>query len=334
MYSKEKLDLIHSELKQTLEKCLPGIKMNTGYSDSYFRADVSNNNYMLKGSPYFYSGDLKFIHWTSVNNLLSIINSREIRMYNLYNSDDEDEFAFAAEILGLENKVINFLKKYYFTFSFCNSTELNNRHLWENYGKNHKGVALEFSIENEPQYWERFMLADVEYGSSEHFKNFTNGIELLKKKYNVDFTGVNIAKLIGFHKKQNFLNEKEVRLASHFPYEYEEQYIKFAKPEFRIDSNRNRITEYISVPLWVNNNSEYVKNAIAELSRVSQYNDKYFETKPKIKIAKIYFGENCGLKSQEFFSYQKRIHEIFLDNYGYKIETEIFNIDKAPSSPQ
>ena len=107
------------------EKCFTSY----GYSDSHFHVNLSDRNVDFVDTPYFYKDSKKFIHWTSVQNLMSIINNREIRFYNLHNSSDSEEFSYAATHLPIEESQINHLKKYLYTFSFCEASEINNSYL-------------------------------------------------------------------------------------------------------------------------------------------------------------------------------------------------------------
>ncbi len=315
---------IYNQFQQLLNKYFPDLSFRyMGYAGMNFHAILASENKMYRNTPYFYNGEFKFIHWTSVNNLLSILNNREIRLYNLYNSDDADEFCYAANVLGLEDSQIAHLKKNYYTFSFSKKEELNNDYLWKKYGGDHKGVAIEFSIENDPLEWNNFMISNVHYNVPIHFSEFAEDILKLRDKSGADFKGLNIGKLIGFHKKNNFLNEKEVRIATYFPFKNLEEYLKFSKPEFRIDSIRNRMTEYISLPLWVNNEASLLKSNMPDFSLMSSFNSDNFKTIPQIKIQNIYFGEDCGLTNSEFYSYRQKLFDIIRFNYGYKLDLDL-----------
>ena len=122
----------------------------------YFELNELNSAY--KDSEYYFGKERKFVHWTSVQNLMSIVNNREIRFYNLHNSDDGKEFGYAASTLEIPDERINHSKGYLYTFSFCESSEIDNGYLWEEYGRNYSGVAIEFEIINEPGKWNNFML--------------------------------------------------------------------------------------------------------------------------------------------------------------------------------
>src|SRR5688572_15310888 len=94
------LEQIEKEFLGIIFKYLPRhwIK-HGGYSAANFYAALGDDTATFAESKYMYSGTKKFIHWTSVNNLMSMINYREIRMYNVHNSSDETEFSYPAETL-------------------------------------------------------------------------------------------------------------------------------------------------------------------------------------------------------------------------------------------
>jgi hypothetical protein len=90
-----------------------------GNSGPNFHFDLSHIYKDHKGSPYYYDKKLEFIHWTTVANLFSIINNAEIRLYNLWNSEDNSEFEYSAQLLSLSSEQINLIKERYFIASFC-----------------------------------------------------------------------------------------------------------------------------------------------------------------------------------------------------------------------
>ncbi|HWY36067.1 MAG TPA: DUF2971 domain-containing protein [Nitrosopumilaceae archaeon] len=320
------LEDIYFEFRQLLKKHFPELHFtHTGYVGSDFNAELPTENRMFANTSYFYKEELSFIHFTSIDNLLSILNNREIRLYNLHSSKDEEEFYYAAKELGLQADEIEFAKNYYYTYSFCKKEDLTNKFLWREYGKDSSGVAIEFSIENNPLDWDNFMISNVYYEVPNSFHEFAKEINVLKKQFGITISGFNIGKLIGFYKKSDLHNEKEVRIATYFPYKDFEEYLKFAKSEFRIDkeNHRNRITNYISLPLWVDNNSALVKSDNPELDRRSPFNDNYFLRRPKILIKNIYFGQNCGLNNQELSKFTLILTDIIRFNLGYRLLLEL-----------
>ena len=207
MIENDLTQIIYNKYREIVKRIFPDIFIsNTGYAGWDFYARQSNNNYLFRDTKYFYNGELKFVHWTSLNNLLSILNYRNIRLYNLYNSDDIDEFTFSASALGFNQQEIDNSKNYYYTFSFCEKQNLDNEYLWELYGKKYNGVAIEFSIINEPAHWDNYFMSKVYYEIPQNFTQFNEEISNLKKQYNAKFN-LDIQPLIGFHKRPDYVKE-------------------------------------------------------------------------------------------------------------------------------
>jgi hypothetical protein len=321
------LDKISDEFMSILYKYIPN-KMITGngYSEMSFDARLSKFNNSYSDSQYFYKGNKKFIHWTTIQNLMSVINYREIRLYNLHNSSDADEFNYAAEHLKLPKESIDYAKEFLYTFSFCKSSELDNPDLWQEYGKNYEGVAIEFEIVNNPKEWKSFMLSPIFYEIPENFKKMVDELEEFKLKHPNASTNIDLGKLIAFHKKPDFSKELEIRLATYYPFEKAEEYDTFCNTEFRFDEKRPRVTDYFGLKLWVDNSSPWVKNEDIDLDRSQRVNDKYFIEKPKIKITNIYFGKNCGINNKDFIPFRKKLEYITKIKLGYDIEDLKLNL--------
>jgi len=262
----------------------------------------------------------KFVHWTSVQNLMSIINNREFRLYNLHNSSDHEEFVYSAEKLLLSEKHIEYSKRYLYTLSFCEAKELNNSDLWESYGQKYTGVAIEFEINNDPNFWKKFILSEVFYKLPNKFISLKYELDKLQKKYPGTSYFIDLGKLIAFHKKTMFSREREIRLATYFPYDRKEAYEVFGNTEFKYDKDKVRITDYIPLKLWVNNTSPFVKGSRPEFDKSLKVEESYFDKNPRIKISGIHFGKNCMFKGQDFIPFWKKLNYITKIKLGYEIE--------------
>ncbi len=327
MNREEYLDKVNDEFLSILYKYIP-YKMiaGGGYSEMSFDARLSNKNKDFTESKYYYKGDKRFIHWTSVQNLMSIINYREIRLYNLHNSSDADEFTYSAEKLNLADNQIDYSKKYLYTLSFCKSSELDNPNLWKDYGKNYRGVALEFEIVNNPSEWNNFMLSEVFYKTPNDFLEMEKGLNVFLKKYPDAKTYIDLGKLIAFHKKPNFSQELEIRLSTYFPFNNTEEYEKFCNTEFRFNKGRPRETNYFGLKLWVDNESPFVKSDKPKLDRRLCASESYFAENPQIKITDIHFGKNCGISNEEFIPFCTKLKHITHLKFGYEIKNLKFNL--------
>ena len=324
----ELISEITLEFLEILRKHFPeNIIARNGSSGPTFDADLTDKNLHYNNTPYFYNGKLKFVHWTSVENLLSIINNREIRLYNLHSSSDQNEFKFAASALNIPNNQIDYSKNYLYTFSFCKSDDLSNTFLWKEYGKNYTGVAIEFEIINDPSLWKNFMFSQVYYELPKFLIDFVNDLKSLNIKYPGTETRIDLGRLISFHKESRFHKENEIRFSTYFPFESYEAYWKFCNNEFIFNKDRPRIVNYYGLSLWVDNTSAYIKSEIPEFNRQLKLEDDYFVHKPMIKINQIHFGKNCGINNNQFSQFREKLEEIIRYKLGYnlKLELNLFN---------
>jgi hypothetical protein len=316
----ELIDKIGKEFMDTIYSTLPKDWISSnGSSAASFHARLDSHNKAYKSSEYFYEGEKKFVHWTTIQHLMSIINSRQIRLYNLQNSADPEEFNYSASLLTIPNEQIEHSKNYLYTFSFSENNEKDNPELWEKYGQNYSGISLEFEILNDPEEWDNFMLSRTYYKLPDKFFQLFQKLDELKSKYPGIEIDIDLGKLIAYHKKPNFSNEKEIRLSSYFPYDNIEAYWKNCNTEFRFDHERPRIADYFGLYLWVNNESPYVKSDYPAYDRKLELEEDYFIKKPKIKITNICFGEECGVSNTEYYNFKEKLEEIIRLKLGYHV---------------
>jgi len=295
---------------------------SAGYSGSSFDARLSNKNNSFNGTDYYFNEGKKFVHWTNIQNLMSILNYREFRLYNLHNSSDENEFKYAAKEFDVTDENIDYSKSYLYTLSFCESKEINNDHLWTEYGKNYSGVALEFEIINDPLHWKSYMLSKVYYEIPPYIAKLREELELFRKKHIGATTHLDLGKLIAFHKQKEFSKEAEIRLATYFPFKTGEEIEKYCNTEFRFEKDRPRETNYFGLKLWVNNESPFVRDRNPEFDKSLDVGNDYFKFNPKIKITNIHFGKNCGISSREFLNFWSSLNRITRYKLGYEIDIE------------
>jgi len=276
---------------------------SAGYGGTRFDARLSNKNRSFNGTNYYFKEGKKFVHWTNIQNLMSILNYREFRLYNLHNSTDENEFKYAAKKFDTIEETIDYSKSYLYTLSFCESKEINNHHLWTEYGKDYSGVALEFEIINDPLLWENYMLSQVYYKIPPYIDTLRKELELFRKNHKEATTHIDLGKLIAFHKQKEFSKEVEIRLATYFPFKTAQEIEKYCNTEFRFEKDRPRETNYFGLKLWVNNESPFVSDKNPDFDKSLDLTNEYFKSKPKIKITNIHFGKNCGISSQEFVKF-------------------------------
>jgi hypothetical protein len=174
---------------------------------------------------------------------------------------------------------------------------------------------------NDPFDWINFHISEIKYDDPRRFTAFRNRI----KEIESEFKGINeisdLSQLICFHKMAKWVGEKEIRIATYFPFNRPEEYWKYSKTEFRLEEGRNRITNYIELPIWVDNDSSFIKSyGIPELNRTQNLPADYFTTRPKIKIKDILIGENSGIQIDEFEKFREALIDTIRFNYGYNID--------------
>ncbi|MBI5856666.1 MAG: DUF2971 domain-containing protein [Sphingobacteriales bacterium] len=315
----QKVDELRND---ALQKSFNGISINgCGQSGPDFYAYIPESNDKFINSDYYYKGDLHFFHLTSIANLWSILNSRSFRLYNLHSSKDENEYKNAAHVLGLADEIINYRKQFIYTLSFCSVSSLETKEVWEKYGNNFKGAAIVFEIINDPLKWQNFHMAEVKYDQLDGFVNYKKQLEEIKSQFYWVNERTDLSKLICFHKTSKWQGENEVRIATYFPYKRTEEYWKYSKTEFRLEGGRNRITNYIELPIWVDNESHLIKSyATPELDRIQNLPQDYFVSRPQIKLKQILIGVESGISPQEFDKYRLALLDTVRFNLGYEVD--------------
>lgn len=316
-----KIDGLHSA---AFRECFPGLRFHgQGQTGAEFHAYLHSENRNFSNSDYYYQGDLEFFHLTRIDSLFSILNARAFRLYNLHSSNDEEEYGYAGKVLGLTPGRIEMAKRYFFTLSCCPLNELYNKHIWEKYGGGFSRAALFFSIENKPQDWDNFHIAQVKYAAAEPFKTYGERVREIETKYGVTID-CDLSQLIGFHKGGGWSEEKEVRISTYFPYRDLEQYWKYASLDYRQELGRNRSTYYIELPIWIDNDSTWLKSpGRPDLDRTRILPAGYYDTRPKIKLKKILIGINSGLSMQEYDRLCSDLVDVTRYKLGYEVEVDL-----------
>lgn len=223
----EKIELFISEVVR--KNLLPNAKFASAFAMgaagvdkfSYASVDLSDSFANYRKSNYFFDGAYKFIHYTSVPKLLSIIRDKRIRLYDLRGMDDKDEFDFGHKVL---NKKSSYLtkeaKKRIFCLSMC-KYELEEKeqslNMWRQFGLDGHGIGivLEFAKSHRSS-WIHYILSQVHYGDhtlKKLYKTCEVYVEF-SKKYNFTIRNFDefLYKLFCFHKQHIYKDEKEVRL--------------------------------------------------------------------------------------------------------------------------
>lgn len=267
----------------------------TSYRDqeSFDKGDYSyrywilpEENYKLKNTPFFYNIENDFIHFTSMDSLFSILNSKHIRLYNLPNMDDKFELDYAKNILSFDKENNDKVKEQLYILSMCSASSVLNEidkkkeHLlWKLYGKNGNGIMIKLKIENDLDLWMNYYL-------SECFYNLDN-FQAIKELNEITESEILDLKIGSFIKLPIYEFENEIRLV--FDKENSPQMTdsnnKILYPKIYHDKlNKSDNISYIQLPLtnFFNLNSDIYSNPT-----IKTY--KNYEI-PKIRIDEIFLG--------------------------------------------
>jgi hypothetical protein len=309
-------DRILEEFIKSVKSIFPDIPIvNWGYGVD-FHFGFGMENYALRNSQYFTNTtNQSYFHLTSYRNLFSIINSGIVRLYNLTNSDDANELSSYKEV-GLTQEQINYVKQSIFTFSFCKESDIENKQLWEDYGK----VAIIFEILNNPTSWNYFHLSEVQYQTNPAFEKFYILKTEFEGRYQWSFRNETLKNLIAFHKIGDLNWEREVRLMC-IPEPYGESRLN-QYSDFKTSEHHTGDTKYIELGLYVEQSSHPFQNVYVK-KLPTTFDEVYYADKPKIKIKAIKFGDNELLINQEKFNQLHfNIWSYMQERFGYKIEVD------------
>lgn len=311
---------IDKELQDIGNRCIRNAPFDSwGQTGNEFYANLSRNNGRYRDTDYYYKGKYEFVHFTQFNHLFSILNECAFRLYDLNSSSDEDEYMYAAKVLNLSEHRMHHAKQNLFTFSCCPKEELKNEFVWKAYGKDYTGVAIVFEVVNDPDRWDNFHLGLIQYSVPESFARYSDELLLFQIEHGVE-AEMDLSKLIGFHKKDHWAEEKEIRILTYNPFEDKKDRIQHLRLDYRRKENRNRMTRYLHLPFWVNADSFAMKKFNPQaLERFGQLPSHAFVECPKIMIKDILIGKNSGLDDNEFLQIIDELHEIITYNLGYEI---------------
>lgn len=200
-----------------------------GESPNSFEATTSVYSDLLNGTTLEYKGPFKFLHFTSITNLISMLKSRSIRLYDFNNFNDPTELTFSHKYFKLHPTEydLTHYKRQFFGFSMCAYSQdfiENNINLWRLYGNNGEGVCIVLSIDPfSISKIYNYSFGKINYvKDSNKIQEFEDIIERDKwfnEQYN--FSCENLADVIAplccFYKSSLFEIENEVRLFHYQP---------------------------------------------------------------------------------------------------------------------
>lgn len=293
--------------KDVLQKVFPharfasaGMMGSPEIAPNSFNADISPDN-LFKDTPYEYKGSGKFIHFTNLIALKSILDSGWIRMSEFSNLVDKQELVYASSVFEnnsfytQEFSKLEHLKRRVFCLSACESSvqTQSDSFMWEIYADKGNGAFIEFEYTNKEPYFHN--LGNVLYG-----KENLNPLKRLKELYDQFRVGANnftiqdffsvIIEIKAFHKAKRYQSEKEVRLLfkNHIrPFEEHDHTSIYE------DFNAKQEVKYFS-KLYLKG-----RNPIVTDENLQKYTEeeicRYY---PQIEIKRICLGYNISIENK------------------------------------
>lgn len=310
-------------LKEVINPIFPNAKFSSCFMSSSPgepATDFEGKLYPLglfNGCVYAYQGEYKFLHFTNLFSLKSILESGFLRMSEFSNLIDTNEINYAtkvfqnAKINPINDEEIANQKEKLFCLSLCESNENTRKDdfMWEVYADKGKGVYIEFEF-TKPNP-SSFVFGKVQYGEV-GLKPLEKIVELSEifKSENPNFFPNNFTELFidifSFHKVKKFAIEKEVRMLlkvekpQHFEHTWESVYK---------DINNKQEVKYFN-KLFLKGRHEILPNYEEKEMVLNEF--------PQVEIKNIVFGYALSTAKKV------DLRDLFCDlrkkyNYEYKI---------------
>ena len=185
--------------------------------------DFSQSNKSYVGSKYFFNGSYKFLHYTTLKGLMGILDSRQLRLYNLKYMDDPHEVSHVIEALSQTSKseyMADCKRDGFYCLSMVKPiVEKSEKSidLWRKYGDDGRGVAIELEFQKrQAAHWYQYHLSPVYYGKKDlvELQKWWNGCNEFMLRKRLSLTNLERAFQIvkACHKRAIYQSEKEVRL--------------------------------------------------------------------------------------------------------------------------
>jgi hypothetical protein len=302
----------------------------SGDAPTSARIELSNQSKAFKNR-FSYSGSL--IHYTSLDSLMNILNSQEVRLFNCRNLNDKMELGYAVKELGIEmsKEELELQRQNFFIFSACEyDPKLRNDdfNLWRLYSNSGYGAAIVFEITNLKDEWSNVFYGKVCYGTdSELHQNLINFIEIhqnFNTKYRLFENIPSIIPAIGLHFKNRIWSiENEIRLIAFCPYDKYTLESAFLEGENAYLSQTIKHTinksgkhaAYVSLPL----NIDHLRKQYTERLGEEEV-DKYLQTIPHLKIKKVILGHKVPVDT--IMAISRILEQSFSKSVGYRVEID------------
>lgn len=292
------------------------------------KIELSNQALAFKNK-FAYTGN--FIHYTSLESLLNIINSQEIRLFNCKNLNDKLELKYAVKELGIKisESELELQRQNFFILSACEyDLELCNDdfNLWRLYSNSGAGAAIVFEIENLKDDWSNIFYGKVRYGIDNRQSNdlvkFINIHQEFNENYKLFENIPSIIPAIGLHFKNRIWSiENEIRFIAYCPFdeyslktkEYEagNPYLS-STLKHTINKSGNQAA-YVTLPLNIEKLKKDYSKIIGEKDT-----QNYLRCIPHLKIRRIIIGHKIPVET--FVAIESILQATFSKVVGYPIQ--------------
>jgi len=308
--TEEESQKLQNELEIKLKEIYPDFQF--GYSHgSSINGIVSSQVYefwidqdSIRNSEYGNINCETFIHYTSLKSFCEILNSGEIRLFDLNNMNDPFEFDYLLRENNLDfnQRQIDFFKKRLFVTSLCKYNEKSGDdfNLWRLYGENGSGIAIVFKLLNPNANWNNFLISNIIYGSeNEESNKLVSAVKILKEYINkgIDRIPQLIGLLLVHHKNKIWSIENECRLSTfcdndEYSLQTHEVYNPFIEGSLRRIVRADGIpTSFIAFPLEFKLKHNHFKN----IRSAEEFNNAK-SLFPRFSIEKVILGYKLSEK--------------------------------------
>lgn len=285
-------DKIHEYEKQVLKAVFPESRLKSSFV--FGSEDKIPNSFdglisadgLFNGTPYQYSGENLFLHFTTFPVLSVIMNSGFLRMSDFNCLDDINEMMFASQLIWGESKVeyLKEEKSKMFSLSACESNidTIQNKFMWENYSGKGRGCAIEYKFSSLDIH--NFNIGKIQYGKYKLKPIKEINKQALSFAENNDGFRVNdfpnfLIRISSFHKDIKYKDEQEVRMLY-----YRDGGIGSDQPhlnEYRDFYKDHQVRNFIKI--YLKGKNKYLPNDKLTEEEVVRHS-------PQIEIQRVFIG--------------------------------------------
>lgn len=323
----EKLDAYISEAR----KYFPGI--NASNISSLFNPEIHpepiSGKIQLSGrfinETALQNGPLSFIHYTTVQNTMNILNSGNVRLYNCLNLNDPSEIKYLlkkSELTFSDDEIEQYKREHFIlSGSMYNSATDEDFNLWRLYGDSGQGIGIVFEIDDKIKNWNNIYIQKVTYGNDDVLNEFFKFHKTFNLEYSLFENKPDFFALLATSIKNDIWSvEKEFRVVVHS--EFDQIMLQPENPNLsplisqtlkhELKDN-GKLVSYVEIPLHLNNHSPRkvkspFKNEEIEL----------LDYVPNLKIKKLILGINSPFKKRsDFLDFEMWIKQSM--NYDFDV---------------